>query len=181
MTSVLPPNASALERAFEQVMSPGLPVPLRDLWDADTCPAVLLPWLAFGLSIDGWSADWPEAVKRQRIRTAIDIQRRKGSVKSVRDIVTVFGGQIALREWWQTEPKGDPHTFTINLSLNDGAGAPATAAYIDAVINEVRRTKPVRSHFEFIQGLNVSASVGIKAVARVAVYARLSLTAPAAA
>lgn len=177
----LAPNSVSLERAFEAVLSDSLPVPIRDVWNPATCPAALLPWLAFGLSIDTWAADWPEAVKRERIRAAIDIQRRKGSVKSVRDIVSVFGGQLALREWWQTEPKGVPHTFEVALNLNGATGAPATADYIDAVIDEIRRTKPVRSHFEFIQGLSVSASIGIKAVARVAVYARLRLTAPVAA
>lgn len=177
--SVLPPNASPLERAIEQgFQERPLPVPLRDIWYADTCPAALLPWLAYALSIDTWSADWPESVKRERVRTAIDIQRRKGSVKSVRDVVAVFGGQLAMTEWWQTTPKGTPHTFDIILTL--GAGAGASGDYVETVIEEVRRTKPARSHFEFVQGLSVNAQLGLKAVARAAIYTRLSLTAPAA-
>lgn len=175
MISVLPPNASQLERALEQaIQQPALPVPLRDLWFADTCPAALLPWLAYALSIDTWSPDWPEAVRRERIRTAITIQRRKGSARSVSEVVAAFGGQAAITEWWQTEPKGPPHTFTITLNLK-GAGE-TSAAYVENVIDEVKRTKPARSHFEFTLGLNATGRIGIKAVARSAFYTRLSLT-----
>ena len=47
--SLLPPNASALERKLEQatLRLGTLPVPLRELWNPDTCPAHLLPWLAW--------------------------------------------------------------------------------------------------------------------------------------
>ncbi|RZA27324.1 MAG: phage tail protein I, partial [Proteobacteria bacterium] len=40
------------------------------------------------------------------------IQRRKGTASSVRDVVRSFGGSLALREWWQMAPRGDPHTFS---------------------------------------------------------------------
>ncbi|CAL4868214.1 hypothetical protein MMA231_02489 [Asticcacaulis sp. MM231] len=53
MMSVLPPNASHLERALEAaIQTPALPVPIRDLWSPDRCPVQYLPWLARALSID---------------------------------------------------------------------------------------------------------------------------------
>lgn len=174
--SLLPPNASPLVVALESLMSriDDMAVPIRDLVSPSRCPLELLPHLAWALSIDSWSSDWPEAVKRSRVRRAIEIQRRKGTAESVRAVVESFGGSVALREWWQTEPRGEPHTFQLVVNLTGRDGAPATAAFADAVIAEVRRTKPVRSHFTYTQGLAFARPLGVIAAARPVVA--LSLT-----
>jgi len=177
MSSLLPPNATPLERAFEKVTErfDDLPTPMRDLWNADTCPAELLPWLAWALSIDTWQPYWPEHVKRARIRMALEIQRRKGTAQSVRQVVAAFGGAVQLREWWQQDPPGPPHTFEMVLTLTGEGGETATAKYVDDVIAEVSRTKPVRSHFTFTQGVQATFGVGVIFAARVASYRRLQL------
>jgi hypothetical protein len=54
-------------------------VAIRAVWSPDDCPLDLLPWLAWGLSLDNWSTDWPESIKRERVRKAIAIARRKGT------------------------------------------------------------------------------------------------------
>ena len=175
--TLLPPNATKFERDVERaiafVIFKYAVVPIRDLWNPNTCPAPLLPWLAWAFSVDSWKDYWPEHVKRARIRNAIEIQRQTGTAKSVRDVVEAFGGSIVMREWWELDPPGEPHTFDIVLTLSGQAGEPASAQFVDDVINEVSRTKPVRSHFTFTQGVNVSGGVGIVAAARAAVYRRL--------
>jgi phage tail P2-like protein len=175
--SLLPPNASALERALEAVGLDllDIPVPLAELWNPTTIGANLLPWLAWSLSVDSWKSYWTDAVKRNRVRTAIDIARHKGTAKSVRDVVESFGGHVEIREWWQTEPKGIPHTFELILTLSGQDGTEATAQYVDDVIAEVTRTKPVRSHFSFTQGIQLMGRVGVIAVARPMAFARLQL------
>lgn len=180
--TLLPPNASQLERALESAISrfADLPVSLRALVRPDTCPIELLPYLAWALSIDSWSSEWPEEVKRARVRYAIDIQRRKGTAESVRTVVESFGGAVALREWWQTNPPGQPHTFQLVVSLSGAGGAPASAEFAEAVIAEVRRTKPVRSHFTYTQGINFARPIGVIGAARPAIFARLQLQSPAA-
>lgn len=180
---LLPDNATRLERGLEDATARlgDMPVPLRSLWDPSTCPVDLLPYLAWALSIDSWSSEWPVGVKRERVRQAIAIQRRKGTSESVRAVVQSFGGSVAVREWWQQEPKGEPHTFSLVLNLGDQAGETATAEYVDQVIAEVARTKPTRSHFTFTQGLNAAGSIGLIGAARPITYARLALAAPAAA
>lgn len=174
--SILPPNATAQERGLELATARlgDLPVGIRALWDPASCPAALLPWLAWALSIDSWSPDWPEATKRQRIARAIEIQRHKGTLSAVRAIVQIFGGAIAIEEWWQQAPRGTPHTFRLTLQLGQPGGAPASPQLIEDVIGEIRRVKPVRSHFEFLLGIDARAREGLKAVARPCVYARLS-------
>lgn len=179
MRSLLPPNATPLERRLEQAMQDivAVPTPIEDVWRPDVAPPGVLPYLAHGLSIDNWSPEWPLAVKRERTRRAIEIQRRKGTVASVRAVVAALGGAIAIREWWQTVPAGAPYTFDMLLSVRDVAGGTPSAAYIDSIIGEIRRTKPVRSHFTFTLALDARGRVGLKAVARPAVYARLDCTA----
>lgn len=179
--SLLPPNATAIERAIEGATARlgDVPTPLRDLWNPDTCPAGLLAYLAWALSIDTWSSDWPETVKRARVRAALDIQRRKGTARSVRDVVEAFGGVVAIREWFEMVPPGAPHTFELSLALNGVVGAAATADYVDAVIAEVARTKPVRSHFTFAQALTATGGVGPVAVGRPATFTRLTVKAVA--
>lgn len=180
--TLLPPNATALERAVETSMARigDVAVPLRSLWNPDTCPVDLLPYLAWALSIDSWSSGWSETVKRARVRQALTIQRSKGTSASVRDVVASFGGVVALREWWQMTPPGVPHTFSLVLNVTDDQGAPADATFVDAVIAEVYRTKPVRSHFTFSQALTATAGIVPIAAARPATFARLTMTAPAA-
>ncbi|SNS20336.1 phage tail protein, P2 protein I family [Sphingomonas laterariae] len=178
--SLLPPNATMLERAIEQAIARigDVPTPLRTLKNPSTSAIDLLPWLVWELSLDAWSSDWPESIKRARARQAIPIARRKGTVESVRTVVASFGGSVALREWWETAPRGTPHTFELVLNL-DRDDAPASAAFVDQVIAEVIRAKPVRSHFTFTQGLTATARIGLVGAIRPAVYARLSFAAAA--
>ena len=184
MTALLPPNATLLERALEQATAriDDIDTNLRALWSPDDCPEQFLPWLAWALSLDSWSTDWPIEVKRERVRRALEIARKKGTAESVRSVVASFGGSVAIREWWQKDTPAVPHTFDLVLTLSAAAlaGQPITAAYVDAVVNEVRRTKPVRSHFTFTQGMTGSANVGVVAVARPFVHARLHGVAAAA-
>lgn len=175
--SLLPPNATPIERALEAVTArlDSIAVPLRDLWSAERCPIELLPWLAYALSIDSWNSGWTEPVKRAVVAQAIEIQRMKGTAASVRKVVQAFGGQIAIREAWQMDPPGRPHTFELVLTLNGSNGLPATARYVDEVIDEVSRTKPARSHFTFTQGLSAEGGIGLAGAARPALYRRLQL------
>lgn len=175
--TLLPPNSTKFERDVERavafVIFKYAVVPIRDLWNPDTCPAPLLPWLAWAFSVDAWKDYWPEHIKRARIRSAIQIQRQKGTVKSVRDVVESFGGAIDIREWWELSPQGAPHTFDLVLTLSGEGGQDATAQFVDDVINEVSRTKPVRSHFTFTQGVSTTGGVGIIAAGRAVAYRRM--------
>ena len=92
--TLLPPNAKPLERALEDVAGrriDALPAPLQALWDADTCPAAFLPALAWQLSVDQWSDDWPAARRRAAIAAAVDVHRRKGTLGAVRRVLAEAG------------------------------------------------------------------------------------------
>lgn len=177
--SLLPPNSSALERALEKVTAriSAVPIPAPDIIDADLCPEALLPWLAWAFSVDNWKSYWPLHVKRARVRDAIKIQRKKGTANSVREVVATFGGAIELKEWWQQDPAGVPHTFAMVITLASNNGESVSAQFVDDVIAEVNLAKPVRSHFTFTQGVSAVSRIGVVAVARVVNYRRLQFEA----
>ncbi|MBK6801655.1 phage tail protein I [Novosphingobium sp.] len=176
MTSLLPPSSTPLERAVEHLALArldALPEPLRALWSPQDCPEALLPWLAWALSIDQWSPDWPIEIRRARIAAAIEIQRIKGTRGSVERVVASFGGGVAIREWFEFDTPEDPHTFQLVVALGGGGAAPS-AALIDAVIAEVTRAKPARSHFTFALALNAAGIIGTFAAAQPVAATRLS-------
>jgi len=176
-SSLLPPNATAAERALETLTRrlEALPHPIQTIWNPATCPVHLLPLLAWGVSIDHWNPDWPETVKRARIAAAIPIQRRKGTARAVRDVVTALGGGVAVREWHELDPPGPPHTFELVLIVNNGSGS--TADLVEDCIAEVNRTKPARAHFTFTLGVGAVGGLGLLGRARPAVYRRLEMEA----
>lgn len=153
-----------------------MPVPLRALHNPDAIAIDLLPWLAWHWSVDSWKPYWTEEVRRARVRNAMKIHRQKGTAKAVKDVVAAFGGSILLREWWQMTPKGEPFTFELVLTLTGSSGQSATAEFVDDVIAEVHRTKSIRSHFTFTQGLHTQAAIAVVGATRPVTYARLNLT-----
>lgn len=175
LPTLLPPNTTPLERALESADAQALRMRMghADIKNPHRCPSPLLPWLAWELSLDTWDTTWPEHIKRQRIASAINIQRHKGTAGSVRDVIESFGGTVVIREWWEQEPRGIPHTFELLLTLSGRPGIDPSARYVEDVIAEVNRTKPVRSHFAFTQGAEFEERLGIVAALRPAVYRRL--------
>lgn len=176
--SLLPPNSSGLQRALESAVAlPALPdATIRRMWDPETCPELLLPWLAWAYSVDNWDASWPLAVRRSVIANAISIHRRKGTLSAVEDAIRVFGASISIREWWQTDPPGEPGTFEIVLALADIDGEPPSAAYVASVVAEIERTKPLSRHFTFTQALEARGTICMAVAARAVTYARQSFS-----
>lgn len=82
---LLPGNATHLERALAGATGRlgNVATPLRDLFRWDTCPAELLPWLAWEMSVDLWDNNWPEARKRAIIRESFDLHRAKGTIYAI--------------------------------------------------------------------------------------------------
>ena len=94
--SLLPPSATAAERAIERATSRafGIDVPIASLWNPDTCPAALLPHLAWSLHItdsEGWRFAASEPARRKLLRDAIALHRKKGTPWSIKRILAVAG------------------------------------------------------------------------------------------
>lgn len=90
--SLLPNNTTPLERAVEAVSQlPSAPGKVPTLWNANTCPAAFLPWLAWAVSVDDWDPAWDEATKRQAIDESIEIHALKGTPSAIKRILSIRG------------------------------------------------------------------------------------------
>lgn len=170
MNDLLPPSATKQERALalSTARISDVPTPLRPLWNPDTCPVDLLPWLAWSLSVDTWSPTWPEVTKRAVVRAAVETARKKGTKKAVTDALNAIGAGVVMTEWFEKSPVGDPHTFTISIVAQD-TGLEAQAL----MVSEIERTKPLRSHYDIIFGVTGTGPFNIVTLGRCAVFVRL--------
>ncbi len=85
MSDLLPNNATKVELALDKIAqkSTSFAVPVGTLFNPDTIDISLAPFMAWALSVDAWDESWPEEIKRDVLRTAIEIHRYKGSVYAV--------------------------------------------------------------------------------------------------
>lgn len=166
--SLLPHNATAQERALEAAVGPPLfpKAPLREIWDPDRCPAELLPWLAFAMSVDEWDPTWPEDAKREVIRRSFAVHQRKGTRYAVKNALSSVGFRTDLSEWF--EYGGNPHTFRIDVYGEDvfEAGLQIDGDLFAQVIRIVETAKPVRSHFDLRIGESFGEVVELRSDTR---------------
>lgn len=143
MTDLLPPNSSQLERDIAAVNARlgEVPTPLRDLVNPDTCPAVLLPWLAVEMAVSPWNDAWTEAQKRGVIASAYQVHRQRGTLAALKRVLAALGFNAEVVEWWQESPAAAPHTFRVDVETYDGM-PPTSVAELNAQIDAV---KPLRS------------------------------------
>lgn len=60
------------------------------------CPATLLPWLAWKLSVDWWNENWPETRKRAAIAASPDIHMKKGTPSAIRKAIESLLARLSL-------------------------------------------------------------------------------------
>lgn len=138
MSSLLPINATAQERAIELSISraAGIDVPLKKLWRPDEIPEKLLPWLAWALSVDFWDAAWPEERKRAAIAAAVALHRIKGTPGAIELLLREgFGLDAEVLEWF--DYGGEPYYFRVSIN----GGEIADTQRIIAAVNTVKNTR----------------------------------------
>lgn len=89
--SLLPPNATVLEK---RIAASGFAPPtalIPSLWDADTCPEALLPWLGWAESVDDWNTEWSEDRQRAVIKSSRAVHRIKGTPAAIKQALAARG------------------------------------------------------------------------------------------
>ncbi len=165
MSELLPPSSTPLERALANTVAKvsTLPTPARDLWNPDTCPVELLPWLAWAFSLDDWDVTWTEAQQRAAVKASYSVHRYKGTIGSVKDALQALGLSVQVQEWFNQIPAGDPYTYKLLLEVNQYGVSLAQLETIQAV---VENAKNLRSHMTTLDLTVASnATVYIGAVA----------------
>ena len=150
--TLLPHTAGDLQRDLEIVTAErieGIENPLRDLWNVDTCPVHLLPWLAWAFSVEVWDHEWPEAIKRNVIRNATHVHRSKGTRRAVELALAALNMRIDLHEGFELDEHrdryGPAHTFTLDTFADDifDAGFQINARLHAIVTELIANVKPV--------------------------------------
>ncbi|QXZ13070.1 phage tail protein I [Pseudomonas sp. AO-1] len=150
MKSLLPLNSTQLERAMEAAFFEKTIVPLRDLYNPDTCPVHLLPHLAWAWSVDRWDYRWSEATKRAAIKASFYIHKHKGTIGAIRRVVEPLGYLIEIVEWFKTVPEGVPGTFALKIGVLDTGITEEMYQELERLIDDA---KPVTRH---MTGLAIS-------------------------
>lgn len=146
---LLPVGSSVLEVAAARAGAElaHVPVPLRDLWNPSTCPAPLLPYLAWARSVDYWDESWPESVKRNVIRAAFVLHRRKGTLGAVKRAIQPLGFELSATEWWETDDP--PGTWRAIVDVMDVGITEGVRLELEALIDSA---KPRSRH---LMGLSI--------------------------
>lgn len=155
MSDLLPPAATALERNTAEALADAdaLPVPMRDLWNPATCPAALLPFLAWARSVDRWDVAWSDAVKRNVIAASWDVHKHKGTIAALRRVVEPLGYLIEMEEWWEEAPPGTPGTFRLRIGVLDTGITDEMYGELERLIDDA---KPLTRH---LTGLAISLEI----------------------
>lgn len=143
--ALLPPNATAQEVALSEAVARvgDVPVIVREVWNADTCPADLLPWLARAVSVDVWDANWSSDQKRATIRSSLTVHREKGTIGAVRKAMAALGFDARVQEWFNQSPPGPEYTYRLILEA-DQIGF--SKLDVELLLEVIEQTKNLRSH-----------------------------------
>jgi phage tail P2-like protein len=167
---LLPTGSSSLEVAAAEALAilSTMNVPLRQLWNPQTCPVQLLPYLAWAWSVDRWDSGWSESTKRAVVAAARYVHRHKGTIGAIRRVVEPLGYLIRVIEWWKTnETLG---TFRLDVGVLD-------TGITEEMYNELERliadAKPCSRH---LIGLSINLDANGAIPVAVASYSGDELT-----
>jgi phage tail P2-like protein len=166
VNALVPANHRMFEHALADVLSPiGAidPRAIETVWDAWRCPAALLPFAAYALSVDFWDDAWDEIRKRRAIAESPAHHRRKGTRAAVEQAATYTQREVRIVEWHEFTPPARRGTFEIYLYLRDGEGFGEVAAETALLKRLITSAKPKSRSFALLVVADLSLGVGVGA------------------
>ena len=145
MNKLLPPNATKFEMNFEAAFAriSNIEINIRSFNDPMTAPVEVLPWMAWERSVDVWNKSWPEAQKRQVIKTSLYNHSIKGTVGSLEGALNSLGFPVIVQEWFNMVPMGKPYTFKLYIQTSQDS---ISVTDYKELFKVVRAYKNLRSH-----------------------------------
>ena len=159
--SLLPPNASQLLRDLESVFGDSFDLPTlnRYVVNPDLAPAHILPWLAWALSVDDWSDNWSEQVRRNVIKASVEVHRKKGTIGALKKALQAFNYEnVKVEEWF--EYGANPYFFRVFFDVREPGFDVNVLPQVQKVIES---TKNARSHLESLRAY-LSAEMGLVSI-----------------
>jgi phage tail P2-like protein len=170
--SLLPANSQPLERELATFTArlESIGVPFSLIWDADNCPIEYLPFLAYAWSVDEWNDNWSIETQRNVIRNSISVHQRKGTLDAVKRALAAINYSTTVTEWFETNPKGVPGTFSISVTPSNGK-VTDSVRQVRAVVDASKR---LSAHYSIYFGSAAYATIA--AYAAPAVGVELTIT-----
>ncbi|WDE04684.1 phage tail protein I [Thalassomonas viridans] len=159
--SSLPANASELEYQLEQVMNIGfsadnLPaVEITRLWQPESCPEPLLPWLAWANGVKNWDDSWPESTRRGVIANSFKVHSYQGTRYAIEKALEPLQLNSHIHEWFEVEPNAEPGTFAIAVDVSEQG---ITPVLIEQIHDSVSSNKRGSAHYSLSLNLTAKAS-----------------------
>lgn len=119
-----------------------------------------------------WRESWTEDLKRSVLSTAIIDKRKKGTVAAVKGALESISSIATIEEWWQKNPKGIPHTFTVYATVSEFEGTLDSEMQED-ILALIDDNKPLRSHYDFVLQTTGRGEIGFVGVVRPLIFAKL--------
>lgn len=164
--SLLPsPSAHelALERVSREKYCAADPDVIRTLLNPETCPAELLPLLAYSLSVNVFNPRWPEQTQRAVCANSLNVHVHNGTLEGIDQALDALGVRAEITEWWQQVPEGKPGTMDLMLWVNDNIN-PDSAVMVDSemirdLVTTINNTKRLSIHYQFSIGAELSTGL----------------------
>ena len=133
---LLPPSVTRLEHLAAATLASNLtPELITSTRFADTCPAPMLPWLAWARSVDWWELAESEDQQRALIKASYRLHQRKGTPWAIKEALNVLGfGDSTIIE----RATGRRYDGTLSYNGNEPHGDPTRWAVYRVIL-----TRPV--------------------------------------
>ena len=165
--TLMPASASALEKAVDLAAAKHIEaIPTErifDQWHAQRCPAELLGWLAWAVSVDDWNPDWDKDIKRDVIAANISAHRHKGTAHSIKKVLASLAVETQLSEWQEDTEQRVPHSFRVkalaNSVLHRDKEVELDTEFYNTMQRQINHNKPARSQFELQVGADYASKI----------------------
>lgn len=147
--SLLPENASRLERAFERAfldLLGEIEAPFPMLLDPQKTPAKFLPYLAADRGVDEWKSNAHVEEKRAIVAAALPTKRLAGTRAALIRAVESIGFSPAIRSWREGLPS---YAFTVVAQAPE-EGEELSQARYNRLLKRLNAAKAERDNFELI-------------------------------
>jgi phage tail P2-like protein len=165
LPDLLPHNASMLMRSLAELLtSPAQTHILTHIWHPQDCPAELLPWLAWALSVDDWNDAWSEHTKRQIIDDAFVVHQYKATPFALKTALDSLNIETDIREWWH-QKDAQPGTIVVNAMVNENLDSNEEGLLTRAMLAQVKRiidtVKRASIHVDVQLGISLKEQIGM--------------------
>ena len=174
--SLLPPNATQLLKDLESVFGDSFDLPTlnRYVVNPDLAPVHILPWLAWALSVDDWSDNWSEQIRRNVIKASVEVHRKKGTIGALKKALQAFNyTNVKVEEWF--EYGANPYFFRVFFDVKEPGFDVNILPQVQKVIES---TKNARSHLESLRAY-LSAEMGLVSIGSIIISKEITSLNPA--